>query len=107
MKITTLIIMILLINTPIAKAEGPFIQEKLAPPEKNISQTLQKRALIWIDGQWETVDSQYKWKSGHWTEKKIGYVFIDGEWNKSKQGWQWKDGYWKKIDINKWINLYS
>ena len=107
MKKILLLIIILIITTPIVKAEGPFVQEKLSPPENKILQTLQKRSFIWIKGQWETVDNQYKWKSGYWIEKKIGYVFVNGEWNKSKQGWQWEDGYWKKIDINKWINLYS
>tara|TARA_B100000427_G_scaffold324620_1_gene330066 strand:- start:436 stop:759 length:324 start_codon:yes stop_codon:yes gene_type:complete len=107
MKQFLLIIIIILINTPIAKAEGPFLQEKLSPPEKNITQTLQKRSLTWIEGQWVTVDNKYKWKPGHWTSKKIGHVFINGKWSKSNKGWQWKDGYWKKININTWINLYS
>ena len=107
MKKILLIIIIILINTPIAKAEGPFMQEKLSPPEKNIVQTLQKRSLTWIEGQWITVDGNYNWQTGHWTEKKIGYVFINGKWSKSNKGWQWQDGYWKKININKWITLYS
>ena len=99
--------MIILINTPIVKAEGPLLTEKLLNPVKTEKQTLQKRAFTWIEGQWEIVNNQYKWKDGHWTPKKVGYVFVNGEWNKSKKGWIWTDGYWKKININKWINLYG
>ena len=74
--------------------------EKLEKPEKIVKQTLQKRALIWIDGQWKIEDNQYSWVSGHWETKKIGYIFINGEWDKTSKVWVWKEGYWKKIDIN-------
>ena len=36
-----------------AQTEGPILAEKLEAPETIVKQTLQKRALIWIDGQWE------------------------------------------------------
>ena len=108
MKRTTLLILLTILSTFInAKSDGPILKEKLTPPEINETQTLQKRAFIWIDGQWETVNNKYKWKTGHWTAKRIGFVFINGKWDKSQNGWQWIDGYWKKIDINKWLNIYS
>ena len=42
-----------------------------------------------------------------WENKKIGYVFINGKWSKGSKGWVWTEGYWKKIDVNKWMNLYA
>ena len=92
-QIILIFFIIVLVNLSKANSNGPVLLEKLTPPEKNQPQTLQKRAFIWIEGQWETVNDTYKWKSGHWIEKKIGYVFINGKWNKSKQGWRWEDGY--------------
>jgi len=106
-KIFIIITIILFTNSVYANSKGPFLLNKLTPPEKNHIQTLQKRSLIWIEGQWETINNKYQWKSGHWTNKKSGHVYVNGRWNKSNKGWQWEDGYWKKIDINKWINLYS
>ena len=47
-----------------AQNQGPILAEKLEAPEQLIKQTLQKRALIWIDGQWETINNKYKWKAG-------------------------------------------
>ena len=99
--------MFIFTSTVDASSKGPFLINKLAPPEKNQIQTLQKRSLIWIEGQWKTKNNEYQWESGHWINKRIGYVYINGQWNKSNKGWQWEDGYWKEIDINKWINLYS
>jgi hypothetical protein len=90
-----------------AQTQGPILAEKLEAPETIVKQTLQKRALIWIDGQWEVQNGEYIWVSGHWENKKIGYVFINGKWTKKGKGWIWTDGYWKKIDINKWLNLYA
>ena len=90
-----------------AQTQGPVLAEKLEMPEKLVKQTLQKRALIWIDGQWKIENSQYKWVSAHWEAKKIGYVFINGKWSKSSKGWTWIDGYWKEIDLHKWMNLYA
>ena len=92
---------------PKVQADGPVLVNKLTPPETNNIQTLQKRALLWIEGQWQTINNNYKWIPGHWTPKKIGYIFINGKWHKSNKGWQWKDGYWKKIDINNWLTLYN
>jgi len=90
-----------------AQNEGPILAEKLEMPEKLVKQTLQKRSLIWIDGQWKIENNKYIWVSGHWEAKKIGYVFINGKWIKKSKGWMWTDGYWKKIDLNKWMNLYA
>ena len=90
-----------------AQTQGPILAEKLEMPEQIVKQTLQKRALIWIDGQWQIEDNQYIWVSGHWENKKIGYIFINGEWKKTSEGWTWKEGFWKKIDINKWMTLYA
>ena len=90
-----------------AQNQGPILAEKLEAPEQLIKQTLQKRALIWINGQWEVKNDEYIWKSGHWENKKIGYVFINGKWSKGSKGWVWTEGYWKKIDVNKWMNLYA
>jgi hypothetical protein len=90
-----------------AQTQGPILAEKLEMPEKIVKQTLQKRALIWIDGQWKIEDNQYIWVSGHWETKKIGYIFINGEWKKTSKGWIWTEGFWKKIDINKWMTLYA
>ena len=88
-------------------ADGPILKEKLTNPEEYKRQTLQKRSFIWIDGQWEVDNNTYKWVSGHWVPKRMGYVFINGTWEKKSNGWTWKEGYWKKINMNKWINLYS
>ena len=90
-----------------AQTQGPILAQKLDAPEKLVKQTLQKRALIWIDGQWTVESGEYIWVSGHWENKKIGYVFVNGQWTKKSKGWVWTDGYWKKIDLNKWMNLYS
>ena len=100
-----IILILILINSITVKANGPTLKNKLTPPEKHVIQTLQKRGLTWIQGQWETINNNYQWKSGHWTEKKIGYIFINGRWEKSKNGWKWQDGYWRKININKWMSL--
>ena len=88
-----------------ASSNGPVLKEKLENPEKNVRQTLQKRAFIWIEGQWEIINNTYQWKSGHWEEKRVGYVFVNGLWEKTGKGWSWKEGYWKKIDISKWYSL--
>ena len=90
-----------------AQTEGPILAEKLEAPEIIVKQTLQKRAYIWIDGQWEVQNDKYIWVSGHWETKKIGYVFVSGKWTKKSKGWTWTNGYWKKIDMNKWLNLYA
>ena len=90
-----------------AQTEGPILADKLEAPETIVKQTLQKRAFIWIDGQWEMQNDKYIWVSGHWESKKIGYIFINGEWTKTSKGWVWKEGYWKKIDINKWMTLFA
>ena len=57
-----------------AQNQGPVLAEKLEMPEKLVKQTLQKRALIWIDGQWKIENNQYNWISAHWEAKKIGYA---------------------------------
>ena len=90
-----------------AQNQGPVLAEKLDAPEQLVKQTLQKRALTWIEGQWEIQNNQYIWVSGHWKTKKIGYVFINGKWDKSSKGWTWTEGYWKQIDMHKWMNLYA
>ena len=90
-----------------AQNQGPILAEKLEAPETIVKQTLQKRAFIWIDGQWEVQNGEHVWVSGHWENKKIGYVFINGQWTKKSKGWTWTNGYWKKININKWLNLYA
>ena len=91
----------------IAQNQGPILAEKLDVPEKIVKQTLQKRSLIWIKGQWKIENNQYIWISGHWTQKKIGFVFVDGKWSKKAKGWRWEEGYWKQIGINQWMNLYA
>ena len=48
-----------------AQTQGPILAEKLDAPEKLVKQTLQKRALIWIDGQWKVESGEYIWVSGH------------------------------------------
>ena len=90
-----------------AQTQGPVLAEKLEMPEKLVKQTLQKRSLIWIDGQWKIENNQYIWVSGHWETKKIGYIFINGKWEQTSKGWVWEEGYWKKIDFNKWMSLYA
>jgi len=101
------IIVLCSVSVSIAQNKGPVLAEKLEAPEQIVKQTLQKRALIWIDGQWKIEDNQYIWVSGHWETKKIGYLFINGEWKQTSKGWVWKEGYWKKIDFNKWMSLYA
>tara|TARA_B100000902_G_C27120171_1_gene818241 strand:+ start:266 stop:592 length:327 start_codon:yes stop_codon:yes gene_type:complete len=88
-------------------SDGLILKEQLTPPVKECKQTLQKRSYIWIKGQWDIINNNYIWVDGHWESKRFGYVFIDGEWNKKSNGWIWKKGYWKKIDMNKWLNLYT
>ena len=90
-----------------AQNQGPVLAEKLETPEKIVKQTLQKRALIWIDGQWKIDNNKYVWVSGHWKTKKIGYVFVNGQWSENNRGWTWTEGYWKTIDLNKWMILYA
>ena len=100
-----ILLIIIILNSLTVRAEGPILKNKLSPPENNEIQTLQKRGLTWIQGQWETINNNYQWRTGHWTEKKIGYIFINGKWEKTNKGWKWIDGYWKKININKWMSL--
>ena len=95
------------ISISTAQNQGPVLAEKLEMPEEIVKQTLQKRALIWIDGQWKIEGNKYIWVSGHWENKKIGYVFVNGNWDKSSKGWTWTDGYWKEIELTKWMNLYA
>ena len=90
-----------------AQNQGPVLAEKLEVPEQIVKQTLQKRAYIWIDGQWKIENNEQIWVTGHWETKKIGYVFINGKWTKKSKGWTWTEGYWKKVDINKWLSLYA
>ena len=100
---------IVLGSMTISKAQniGPTLANKLENPEKIVKQSIQKRALTWIDGQWKIENNEYIWVSGHWETKKIGYVFINGKWTKKSKGWTWTEGYWKKVDINKWLSLYA
>ena len=42
-----------------AQNQGPVLAQKLETPEKIVKQTLQDRALIWIDGQWKIENNQY------------------------------------------------
>ena len=90
-----------------AQNQGPIVAEKLEVPENIIKQTMQKRALIWIDGQWKIENNQYIWMKGHWEAQKVGYVFVNGTWSKKSKGWVWTEGYWKKINIHKWMSLYA
>tara|TARA_A100001011_G_C14214261_1_gene801291 strand:- start:425 stop:757 length:333 start_codon:yes stop_codon:yes gene_type:complete len=83
------------------------VLEKLTPPTKVVKQTLQKRAFIWIQGQWNIIEDRYVWRDGYWTPKKKGYVFVNGKWQSHKKGWVWNQGYWKKIDLKKWNSIYS
>ena len=94
-------------TTIFAQKEGPALSKKLEKPVKTFTQTLKKRATIWINGQWEVDNNQYKWKKGHWTAKRVGYVFIDGEWHKKSNGWVWKEGFWKEINLDQWIKIYG
>ena len=103
--ITTLILFFFNIN--LMKAEGPLVKQKLIAPTKEKKQTLQKRTLTWIEGQWEIVNNKYEWIPAHWTKKRIGYVFVSGKWIEKNNGWRWKEGYWKKISLNKWMSLYN
>ena len=100
---------IVLCSTSISNAQnqGPVLAEKLEMPEKIVKQTLQKRSLMWIEGQWEVENNKYVWVSGHWETKKVGYVFVNGKWTKKAKGWIYTEGYWKKIELNKWMNLYA
>ena len=41
-----------------AQNQGPVLAQKLEAPETIVKQTLQKRALIWIDGQWKVENNQ-------------------------------------------------
>ena len=104
--ITTTVFLILL-NFNIVKANGPIIKQKLSNPDKEIKQTLQKRAFTWITGQWKFVNNKYEWIPAHWTQKKMGYVFIGGKWIQKNNGWIWQEGYWKKINMKKWMILYN
>ena len=90
-----------------AQNQGPVLAQKLEAPETIVKQTLQKRALFWIDGQWKIDNNKYVWVSGHWETKKIGYVFVNGQWSENNRGWTWTEGYWKAIDLNKWMILYA
>ena len=94
-------------NISQAQNVGPILANKLDAPEQLAKQSIQKRALTWIDGQWEIKNDKYIWVSGHWANKKIGYVFINGVWEKSSKGWRWKEGYWKQVSMNTWTNLYA
>jgi hypothetical protein len=100
---------IVLGSTTISQAQNisPILANKLDAPEPFVKQSLQKRALTWIDGQWKIENDKYIWVSGNWAKKKIGYVFINGEWEKSSKGWTWKEGYWKQVSMNTWMNLYA
>ena len=107
--ITVMIGIIVLCSMSISTAQnqGPVLAEKLEIPEKIVKQTLQKRSLMWIEGQWKVENNQYIWVSGHWATKKIGYVFVNGKWSQNSKGWMWTEGYWKQIELNKWMNLYA
>ena len=106
-KITTIVIIaISSLTITTAANSGPILSEKLEAPVE-VKQTLQKRALTWIEGQWSIENNQYVWTVGHWEVKRAGYVFISGEWNKTSKGWTWTEGYWKQIDMHKWMNLYA
>ena len=101
------IIVLCAVSISTAQNQGPVLAEKLEIPEKIVKQTLQKRSLMWIEGQWKVENNQYIWVSGHWATKKIGYVFVNGKWNQNSKGWMWTEGYWKQIELNKWMNLYA
>tara|TARA_B100000530_G_C15705824_1_gene387909 strand:+ start:301 stop:627 length:327 start_codon:yes stop_codon:yes gene_type:complete len=104
-KIFLITIVMISVTLLEAKNNGPILPTKLIAPEKNEKQTLQKRAFVWIEGQWKIINDKYEWKSGHWEEKRVGYVFVDGKWEKKSKGWAWKEGYWKKINLSKWYSL--
>ena len=106
-KIILPLLIILLANTSLFAKEGPILENKLQKPTNEKKQTLQKRAFVWIEGQWKIEDNKYIWQEGYWEIKRIGYVFINGSWIKKSKGWTWIQGYWKKIDLNKWMALYS
>tara|TARA_B100001142_G_C14057256_1_gene548288 strand:+ start:350 stop:685 length:336 start_codon:yes stop_codon:yes gene_type:complete len=108
LKLTFLTIILLLISTTLfSQNNGLYLENKLVNPTNEIKQTLQKRAFIWIKGQWKIENNKYVWQKGYWENKKIGYIFINGSWLKKSNGWTWIEGYWKKIDINKWMSVYS
>ena len=77
------------------------------PPIEEFRQTIQKRSYVWIPAQWKFEANQYKWVPGFWERKKIGYVFVSGKWIEKNRGYVWKSGYWKKINLNKWMMIYS
>ena len=77
------------------------------PPSEEVRQTIQKRSYVWIPAQWKFEANQYKWVPGFWERKKVGYVFVSGRWIEKSQGYVWKNGYWKKINLNKWMMIYS
>ena len=64
---------IVLGSTTISQAQNisPILANKLDAPEPFVKQSLQKRALTWIDGQWKIENDKYIWVSGNWTNKKI------------------------------------
>jgi hypothetical protein len=100
---------IVLVATTISQAQniGPILANKLDAPEQLTKQSVEKRALTWIDGQWKIENDKYIWVSGNWANKKIGYVFINGAWEKSSKGWTWKEGHWKQVSMSKWMNIYA
>ena len=106
-KIILPLLIVLFTSTSLFAKEGPFLENKLKKPNNEEKQTLQKRAFIWIEGQWKIEKNKYVWQKGYWERKRIGYVFINGSWIKKSKGWTWSQGYWKKIDLSKWMALYS
>ena len=88
------------------KNTGPVLAEKLEAPEQIVKQTLQKRALIWIDGQWKiekTINTSGSADTGK--QKKLATYLLMANGSKHLKDGCGKKDIGKKIDFNKWMSL--
>ena len=90
-----------------SQQEQIIVLEIPKPPSEEVRQTIQKRSYVWIPAQWKLEEEKYTWVPGFWERKKVGYVFVSGNWIEKGRGYIWKNGYWKKINLNKWMMIYS
>ena len=90
-----------------SQQDQSVVMEIPSPPIEEVVQTIQKRSYFWIPGQWVFEKNTYNWIPGYWERKKAGYVFVSGKWIEKNKGYIWQSGFWKKINLDKWLMMYS
>ena len=77
------------------------LEVSAAPPLEKIEKLESRPAspgygYIWVIGYWDTLDGNYIWRSGRWTQSRPDYEYVRARYEFDSKTWLFHRPHWKR-----------